>query len=272
MRIKVTNLYEEAERRLLELRKIQSEKEQAIRRMPPGKIHIVKSRTRTQYYLRMNTCDKSGTYLSQEQKDTIIKYVQKSYDEKLLKIIIKEIANLEAFLNKSKEPIDAIQQIYSSNPEQVKQYINPIDCSDEDFIEQWVKIPYERKRVMNGVPQYYTEKGDMVRSKSELNIANALYRKGIPYKYECSLRLKNGTILYPDFTVLDVVKRKVIYWEHRGMMDDREYAKHTVMRIREYENNDIWLGDNLIITEETSTCVLDTKDIEKVIKHYITNS
>lgn len=71
MRVKATNLYVEAERRLMELRKIQSEKEQAIERMPPGKIHIMKSKKRVQYYLRMDASDKSGTYLSQAEKDTI---------------------------------------------------------------------------------------------------------------------------------------------------------------------------------------------------------
>lgn len=205
MRVKATNLYAEAERRLMELRKIQNEKEQAIKNMPPGKIHIAKSKKRVQYYLRMDASDKSGTYLSQAEKDTIKKYVQKSYDEKILKIVSKEIVNLEVFISKSKESINQMQQVYSSNPEQVKQYINPIDCSNEDF------------------------------------------------------------------TVLDVLRRKVLYWEHRGMMDDREYAKHAVMRIRDYEKNNIRLGSNLIITEETSTCVLGTKEIEEVIKNYIVN-
>lgn len=272
MQVKATNLYVEAERRLKELKKIQSEKEQAIKRMPPGKIHIAKSKKQVQYYLRMDSSDKSGKYLSQSEKGIIEKYVQKYYDEKILKLVNKEIINLETFLSKSKEPINQIQQIYSSNPKQVKQYINPVDCSNEDFIEQWVNIPYERKEIRNDTPQYCTEKGEMVRSKSELNIANALYRNKIPYKYECPLQLKDGIVIYPDFTVLDAIRRKLLYWEHRGMMDDREYAKHAVMRIRDYEKNNIRLGSNLIITEETSTCALGTKEIEEIIRNYIANS
>ena len=98
-----------------------------------------------------------------------------------------------------------------------------------------------------------------------------LKQRRIPYKYECPLKLKSCGVIYPDFTVLDALRRKVLYWEHRGMMDDREYAKHAVMRIRDYEKNNIRLGSNLIITEETSTCALGTKEIEKVIKNYIVN-
>ena len=68
--------------------------------------------------------------------------------------------------------------------------------------------------------------------------------------------------------VLNVTKRKVIYWEHRGMMDDREYAKHTVSRLKDYMKNDIYLGDNLIITEETSSLPLTTSEIMKVVQHF----
>ena len=67
-------------------------------------------------------------------------------------------------------------------------------------------------------------------------------------------------------------KKVVFYltlpWEHRGMMDDREYVKHTVKRIREYEQNGYYLGDRLIITEETANEPLETANIDRIIKHY----
>ncbi len=107
-----------------------------------------------------------------------------------------------------------------------------------------------------------------MRSKSELTIANALAKHNIPYKYECPLTLKNGAVIYPDYTVLNVKKRKVMYWEHRGMMDDAEYARHTVARNKTYMDNDIFLGKNLVITEETSTSPLGTNEIEAVIREY----
>ena len=51
--------------------------------------------------------------------------------------------------------------------------------------------------------EYYTIKGERVRSKSEKIIADELYRYQIPYKYEFPLTLAthNRNIqLYPDFT------------------------------------------------------------------------
>ena len=52
------------------------------------------------------------------------------------------------------------------------------------------------------------------------------------------------------------------------MMDDRDYAKNSVARLREYADNQIFPGDNLIITEETYALQLGTNDIAKVIRHY----
>ena len=158
-----------------------------------------------------------------------------------------------------------IRNVYSDYPNEIKQYITPVDLDDDDFATRWLAEPYEGKSIMDNVPFFETTNHERVRSKSELNIANMLAKFKIPYKYECPLRLRDGTIIYPDFTVLDTKHRKVIYWEHRGMMDDREYAKHSVARIKNYMGSGIMLGDNLIITEETASSPLGTNEIKAVI-------
>ena len=48
-----------------------------------------------------------------------------------------------------------------------------------------------------------TERGDLVRSKSELVIADKLFARGIDYGYEQPLELEGGRIRYPDFTITD---------------------------------------------------------------------
>lgn len=52
-----------------------------------------------------------------------------------------------------------------------------------------------------------------MRSKSEVIIADLLNKEGIPYRYEFPLYLKEFNTVYPDFTILNVRKRKEIYWE-----------------------------------------------------------
>lgn len=55
------------------------------------------------------------------------------------------------------------------------------------------------------------------------------------------------------------------------MMDDPEYATHTVFRMKSYMNNGIVLGKNLIITEETSMNPLGTNEINTIIETFLCN-
>lgn len=261
-----TQIYDLARLRISELKRVEEEKATALRKSPQGKIHIVKSRRRVQFYLRMESCDKSGTYIKKKDEPLIKRYLQKSYDEKVQKLVQKEIKSIENFLKHSENFNYKIQQIYSDNFQEVQKYITPVDCSDEDYINYWKNIPYEKNPMPIQTTEYKTDSGEYVRSKSELNIANALWKFGIPYKYECPLKLKDGGVVYPDFTILQVKNRQQLYWEHRGMMDDREYAKNAVKKLKIYSQNGIIVGENLIITEETVTSPLGTNEISAVIK------
>lgn len=267
--LRPTILYQEAKRRLVELQTVQKNLEKRLKAYPEGKLHIVKSKSRTQYYLRTESNEKSGTYLQKKEEKKIRTFLQKKYDEDTIKQVRLEIKNLETFLKKSNFNI---QKNYSKYSPEIKKYINPIDISDEDYIQEWMSEPYTHKTVSQDVPVYLTNNGERVRSKSELNIANMLQKMKISYKYECPLILANGKIIHPDFTVLDVHRRREVYWEHRGMMDDRIYLKHAVQRVKEYRKNGIYPGDNLLLTEETSTIPLGTDEIEDVIKHFLVSS
>lgn len=263
-----TNFYFEAKRRYNELLLIKKAKEAALEKAPPGKIHVSRSLHGVQYYLRNDSSDKTGNYIRKSEMAVIKRYLQKAYDEKILKIITAEIQGLQILLKKAENVVNKVQKTYSVYPDEVKNLITPIDVSDEAYIRSWIEEPYEGKMITDSLPFLEPKRKERVRSKSELNIANALADKGIPYKYECPLQLSNGVTIYPDFTVLNVKKRKVIYWEHRGMMDDREYARGSVIRLKELMKEGFFIGEELIITEETSANPLGTNEIDAVIKHF----
>ena len=263
-----TTLYEEAGRRFQEIRKHRQEIEKELKKAPPGLIHIVKSGKRIQFYLRRDKSDKGGKYIRKSDTKTIGTFIRKAYCERVLKILNNESRNLDYLLKKSNNITDRIRSLYSELPSEAKIYIDPIDMSDEDFINEWQSIPYVGKEIPDNTPVFQTNRGEKVRSKSELTIANILAEKGIPYKYECPLILPNGAVIYPDFTVLNVRTRKVFYWEHRGMMDDREYARQAVYKMKSMLKNGIIPGKNLIITEETSANPLGTDEIDGIITGY----
>lgn len=264
--LKATNLYEEAERRKNELEGYCAELAKRFDKYPPGRIHVIKRKGGVQYYLRNDAKDKSGKYIPKSDKRLIKALLQKKYDEKVYRLLCKEKADLDTLLRNADAIVGTVRAIYAKEHSHIKNLIEPIDINDEEFAKEWLSVTYKGKEIDENVPFFLTDRHERVRSKSELNIANELNKHGIPYKYECPLVLQGGRVIYPDFTVLNVKRRKVFYWEHRGMMDEREYARHAVQRVKLLVKEGVVAGDNLIITEETSTNPLGTDEITEIIR------
>jgi len=74
--------------------------------------------------------------------------------------------------------------------------------------------------------------GFMVRSKSEVIIANMLSEREIPFQYETKLSAPDGTFFLPDFTIMWNGERW--FWEHWGRMDREEYRKHRETKVKWY--------------------------------------
>ena len=136
---------------------------------------------------------------------------------------------------------------------------------DEDFIAAWLHHPYTGKPFEINAPEFYTGTGVRVRSKSEVIIADALSRAGVPFRYEYPTSVKGWGTLYPDFTCLDKRSREEIIWEHFGLMSDPDYAEKTVQKIAHYAASGYILGKNFIATFETAAKALSVKQVE----HYI---
>ncbi|MGI5990569.1 MAG: hypothetical protein ACOX78_10010 [Lachnospiraceae bacterium] len=265
-----SDFYEQAAKYLSELRLAESNLIDRLNKYPQGKIHIIRRGRsgRAMYYVRRSPSERSGKYISVHDEKTLRIFLQKSYDDKLLKLLRFEAENLEKFLASTDKYPEQRRALYTEYPLNSRKLLKPIDMPDEVFAKEWLEIPFVTKGLTENTADFISENGEHVRSKSELAIANALYRYKIPYKYECPLILHGGKVIYPDFTVLNVRKRTVLYWEHRGMMDDRDYARYAVSRIKDYQKSQIYLGESLIVTEETLTQPLGTDEIHSVIKKY----
>lgn len=87
--------------------------------------------------------------------------------------------------------------------------------------------------------------GDMLRSKSEVIIANLLHDREIPFKYEMPLLAGDGTIKLPDFTIS--WKGETLFWEHLGLLDLSDYAQQWKDKRAWYDQ---WFPGRLITTEE----------------------
>ena len=94
-----------------------------------------------------------------------------------------------------------------------------------------------------------------------------LLELGIPFRYEQALKTRSMGIVFPDFTLLDVWNRKIVLFEHFGLMDDESYRNRNISKIRNYIQEGFELGNSLLYTMETNGRPLSTKYLKKIIRN-----
>ena len=249
------------------LEKIIAEKEEAISHSPEGLLRFNRNGNRIQYYCRTDPKDTVGTYIKKQDLSLAAELAQKTYDKKIKKLALEELYQIQLLLKQYEH--DNPDAVYEKLPEPRKVLVQPITLPDDRYIAEWLAVPYEKKGFSEDSPELYTARGERVRSKSEIIIADTLHRMHIPYRYEFPLKLKRFGTIHPDFTVLNVRLRKEYLWEHLGMMDDPGYSESALERISNYEKRGYYPGDRLILTHETKSSPIQTKLIESIISHYL---
>jgi hypothetical protein len=107
---------------------------------------------------------------------------------------------------------------------------------------------------------HHTLADAVVRSKSEVIIANMLYERDIPFRYEQPLHAPDRSLYIPDFTI--TWRGTDYYWEHVGMLDRDDYRAHWERKRDWYRR---FFPGRLIITEESGEL---SKQTDEVIRRY----
>ena len=116
-----------------------------------------------------------------------------------------------------------------------------------------------------------TSRGELVRSKAELAIAEKLIAMGVPYVYEQPLQL-GGKTRWPDFTIEDDASGVTYYWEHLGLLSDPAYVSRWAAKRAAYLADGVKplaadAGDRILIeTRESEGSGLDMLEIERLAK------
>lgn len=234
---------------------------------PEGTLRITKSNGYSQYYHHLDDSIKSnGKYLPKTEEKLIKGLAQKSYDKKLLRLVERRLNQIKQITKDYRD--DEIEEVFQKQAMERRLLVNPVEPTKEQRISEWINEEYTGKCFKDDDLIIYSEKGERVRSKTEKIIADYLYRNNIPYKYEKPLFLKGYGTIYPDFTLFSLDTYEEIYWEHDGRMDDPVYASNAVKKIKQYENNGIFIGERLIVTFETPKLILNTNDIERIVGRF----
>lgn len=216
-----------------------------------------------QYFIRKKGSEVNGEYIKKNNEKLATMLAQMEYYEGIIKALNKALALLGRCDSISKGA--PFESAISSMASGKRELISPIYLTDEQYLEKWKNQVYEKLFFREETTEFYTRRGLRVRSKSEVIVADMLDENDVPFLYEKPLKLRSR-IVHPDFTLLNIRERKEIYWEHFGIMDDREYRDNAFWKMREYETNGLYQGESLIWTFETGKYPLNTREIRKMIK------
>lgn len=249
--------------------------------LPSGKLVVCHDSKYAKYYQSFGN---NRVYIPKEKRHLAEQLAYKNYLVLLKEELNGKLKIIENYLDECVDDDNAnnkkltSEKFLASVPEfsekiRIQNKIFPIairndkNTIDKEFINIWLKETYNTNAKYEKNLVHKSISGNMVRSKSECLIDSNLFLNGIPFRYECELKLDEVT-LYPDFTILHPKTGKIYYWEHFGLMDNNDYADKALKKIKTYINNKIIPNVNLIITYETKDNPIDMMYVMKVIEYF----
>lgn len=233
--------------------------------LPQGRLGTVKSNGKT-YYTRNSGSERR--YLGDEKNDDVRKLKMRRFAETGIEIAEKNIVMLEAvregYMQVDREHVMSIlpktYQVNRMSKQPEAEMIWP---------DLWERAEYLKKENFEyEMPEHITVKGEKVRSKSEVNIANMLYEKGIPYRYEERLQLRNGKLISPDFTIYVKSEGRTKILEHCGAFYKTSYVEQYAWKVRNYIASGIIPNRDVFFSYEDMDGNIDTRAIDLIMEIY----
>jgi hypothetical protein len=119
-----------------------------------------------------------------------------------------------------------------------------------------------------------SSRGEPMRSKSEVIIADQLAAAGIDYEYEVPLVAPDGSTRWPDFTIEDADTGRTVYWEHCGLLGVPEYDERWARKQAWYRTQGIVSDEGsepgaahlLVVTEDDERGGISSQAIKELIE------
>ena len=217
--------------------------EKKLKVLPEGRIVVRRQNGNVYYYFaKPKTKDR---YLTKADAKLISQLLQKRYLKEVLKAAKNELAVLSKML--TLYPEDLPEELYKKLPEELRTGVEPVILGNEQDAREWMNEPFIGKPFKDDAPVYKTIKGERVRSKSEVMIADRMFFRGVPYKYECPIMI-DGQVIHPDFTMKRMSDNKLI--------------------VNLYNQAGIMQGDRLTFSFETADKPLDNRVIDRLIDEF----
>ncbi len=238
-----------------------------LARAPEGSLGCQLINGKWHYYHRQYINKKlTQKYLREEESMLASKLAEKSYAKKCIACIQKELRQLYGFIE-TYDPQAGDNILSSINPGAAA-ILEPISDIDYKLDRAWTLKSDQSFSSYKSNLIFQSRKGDLVRSKSELMIADDLYFAELLYQYEKALHLSSGITLHPDFTSVGK-DGNIYYWEHVGGLENPEYASDFLRKMYLYAQDGIIPGKNLILSFESQKNPLTPGQIHQLMDYYL---
>lgn len=109
--------------------------------------------------------------------------------------------------------------------------------------------------------------GLLVRSKSEVIIANTMTKYNIFFEYEKPFPYPDsrGFYLKPDFTI-ELPDGSIKLWEHLGLLKNVDYSRKTGEKLMTYQKYGFLIGRNLILTQDDERGNCSSAFIDEIVR------
>ena len=111
-----------------------------LKDVPPGMLRLSSCRGTVQYYYCMPGKEKNGTYILKEQIKLIRSLAQKSYDEKIVRLAGKRLAQYQKLSGSYTD--DEIEKIYLREHPERQKMIDPVEPTWQQLLEKWYAEEY----------------------------------------------------------------------------------------------------------------------------------
>jgi hypothetical protein len=222
--------------------------ETRMKSMPPGSLFVYESKSGKHYYHKYKTDGAQRTIPLDPSKQADREKIKKLMEKKTL---VHARPLLRNNLQAMEKCIIELKPYHPANYPFGQSLNNNYYLEDDVCIKEWMQKEDQQNFIFPEHQIHECKNGKMMRSKSEVLIADMLIDYSIPFKYEPKLVL-NGRVFFPDFELLHPITKKLFWWEHLGNLKDPEYVFKNLDRLDIYSKNNIILGENLILTFETS--------------------
>ena len=249
--------------------------EKYLSHAPEGSLKIQNRCGKTYYYHQYKNTETGlyiKAYIDRKNEQFARRLAQKGYYAKVKPLIEKKLQALETFAQADND--EEIDNVYDMLIQERKMLVVPIRISVNEKLRIWQNESYEPYQKYQENLKYETDNGELVRSKSEVIIANILAKNSehLLYKYERPLEVMiagHTQTIHPDFTIINIHTGKITYWEHAGRMDDAKYADDFVKKMNIYTENGLFQGDDVIVTYETMNCPLNIHSVKMAVRRLV---